>query len=239
MTTLGIILARGGSKGLPDKNGLLVADRPMLVWTIEHAMRSRSLRHTVLSTDTPTYKQIAQEHALHVIDRPETLAADAATVDAAARHALEIVEAERGAPYDNVVILYGNVPVRPVNLTDRAVAKLHETGCDSVQSICPVDKMHPYWMKKLAGNTGDRLEQYQDNIVYRRQDLPPVYMLDGGVIAVTRASLFNVVEGQPHAFLGNDRRAIVTQAGEVIDVDSELDRKLAEIVLREGWTPTA
>ncbi|MEX0653837.1 MAG: acylneuraminate cytidylyltransferase family protein [Phycisphaeraceae bacterium] len=234
MTTLCIILARAGSKGLPNKNALPVAGRPMIVWTIEHALRSRAVRHTVVSTDGEALKAIAREHALHVVDRPAALAHDTATVDAAARHAVEAVEAERGAAYDAVVILYGNVPVRPVDLIDRAVLKLRDTGCDSVQSVCPVEKMHPYWMKRLAGEAGDMLEPYEANTVYRRQDLPPVYMLDGGVIAVTRASLFTVVEGEPHAFLGRDRRAVVTRPGEVVDVDSELDRKVAEVVLRGG-----
>jgi len=76
--------------------------------------------------------------------------------------------------------------------------------------------MHPYWMKKLGGPTGDELQMYEDNRVYRRQDLPPVYMLDGGIIAVTRRSLFTTVPGAPHAFLGRDRRAVVTQPGEVV-----------------------
>jgi hypothetical protein len=56
-------------------------------------------------------------------------------------------------------------------------------------------------------------------------------MLDGGIIAVTRPSLFHRVPGQPHAFLGEDQRAVVTNPGDVVDVDSEIDRKFAEAVL--------
>jgi hypothetical protein len=57
-------------------------------------------------------------------------------------------------------------------------------------------------------------------------------MPDGGVIAVRRASLFDVREGEPHAFFGRDRRGIETQEGEVVDVDSELDLVVAEAILR-------
>ena len=58
-------------------------------------------------------------------------------------------------------------------------------------------------------------------------------MLDGGVIALTRSSLFNLIEGQPHAFLGSDRRAVVTEPGDVVDIDTQEDFKTAEAILEE------
>lgn len=227
---LGIILARAGSKGLPDKNALPLAGRPLLGWTIRHARESQRLDHLVVSTDGQALAAIAEAHDVPVIDRPASLADDAATVDGAARHAVLAFEAQHQQRITAAAILYGNVPLRPADLTDRAIAKLLETGCDSVQSVCAVGKMHPYWMKRLGGAQHDVLEHYEPNTVYRRQDLPPVYMLDGGVIAVTRDSLFTVEAGQPHAFLGKDRRAIVTEPGEVVDVDSELDLRVAEAI---------
>jgi len=226
MRTLGVILARAGSKGLPGKNLADLCGRPLLAWTIEHSRAAKCLDHIVVSTDGPALAAEAVRHGITVVDRPADLASDTATVDSAARHAVETIEHQSGQRFDAVVILYGNVPLRPADLIDRAVAKLAATHADSVQSVCPVGKMHPYWMKKLgasgAGET-DRLEAYQPNTIYRRQDLPPVYMLDGGIIAVTRQSLFTVVPGQPHAFLGGDRRAVVTAPGEVADVDTAVD----------------
>jgi len=85
-------------------------------------------------------------------------------------------------------------------------------------------------MKSVDADTA-RLEMFIDNDIYRRQDLPPVYMLDGGVIALTRKALFSFEAGKPHAFLGRDRRAIITQPGEVVDVDREHDRLVAETIL--------
>ena len=109
---------------------------------------------------------------------------------------------------------------------------LGETNADSVQSVCSVGKNHPYWMKTVDLDTG-KLGMVQENQVYRRQELPPVYMLDGGVIALTRSSLFSLVEGQPHAFLGSDRRAVVTEPGDVVDVDTKEDFAIAEVILEE------
>jgi len=233
MNTLGIVLARAGSKGLPAKNARTVAGKPMLAWTIEHALGARSLCDVVLSTDGQALAAIGSSYGIHVVDRPDDLAHDTATVDSAVRHAVEAYEAQRSTRIDAAVILYGNVPVRPADLTDRAIEKLHDTGCDSVQSVYNVGKMHPWWMKQLGGEEGDKLGMYQDNRVYRRQDLPPVYMLDGGIIAVRRNALFTVVEGEPHAFLGEDRRAVVTQPNEVLDVDGALDLLVAEAILKQ------
>lgn len=229
MACLTVILARAGSVGLPGKNAIDCAGRPLLDWTIDHALGSPSVSRVVLSTDGDQLAAIGRARGIEVVPRPAELAHATATVDSAARHAVETAQAQYGETYQTVAILYGNIPVRPPDLTDRANAKLAETGADSVQSVSPVDKNHPYWMKRVEG---DRLLMYQDNTVYRRQDLPPVYMLDGGIIAVTRGSLFNVVEGQPHAFLGTDRRAIITEPGQVVDVDSEIDLFVAEAILR-------
>ena len=221
-----VILARAGSKGLKHKNALPIAGKPMLAWTIEHALASKRIDRVLVSTDGEALAEIATKCKAEVVLRPAELANDTATVDAAARHAVSsIVDM-----HQTVCLLYGNVPVRPDDLADRAIQTLHETRADSVQSVCPVGKNHPYWMKTVDTQTGE-LGMYADNAVYRRQDLPPVYMLDGGVIALQRASLFCVVDGEPHAFLGADRRAVVTEPGQVVDVDCEADFNLAEVAL--------
>jgi len=231
MTTLGIILARAGSKGLPQKNAMHVAGKPMLAWTIEHAAASQTLDHVVLSTDGQQLKTIGLSYDITIIDRPTQLAGDTITVDAAARHAVDTFEKEHGTSIDHVAILYGNVPVRPTDLTDQAMTMLQTTGADSVQSVSPVGKMHPYWMRKLTGPEQDTLEPWQANNIYRRQDLPPVYMLNGGIIAVTRNSLQCTDPADPHAFLGTDRRGFVVPEDSVVDVDNEIDLFIAEKLL--------
>jgi CMP-N-acetylneuraminic acid synthetase len=146
------------------------------------------------------------------------------------RHAVEACGSRAGI----VVILYGNVPVRPPDLAQRAIERLVESGADSVQSYYRVGKSHPYWMSRLDGD--GRVSQFVENRIYRRQELPPLFMPDGGVIAVRRESLFDVREGEPHAFFGRDRRGIETAEGDVIDVDTALDLAVAEAILlsREG-----
>lgn len=243
MKTLGVIIARAGSKGLPGKNLRELGGKPLVAWTIEQALAATRLNRVVLSTDAPAIADLGRRYSLDVILRPPQLATDTAPVDSAIRHALDQVQSRTGETYDAVVILYGNVPLRPAGLIDRAIEKLENSGADSVQSVCPVGKAHPYWMKKLAGPSSDILQPYEPNTVYRRQDLPPVYQLDGGLIAVTRQSLQRVAPGQPHAFLGKDQRAIVTEPGQVVDIDTATDLAFAQAMLasnpRLAGTPEA
>lgn len=231
ITTCCVILARAGSKGLPGKNAADLCGRPMAAYTLDHALAAERIDRVVVSTDDPAVARIAAERSVEVIDRPADLADDAATVDGAVRHAVSQVEARHGETVDAVVVLYANVPLRPLDLIDRAVAMLADTGCDSVQSVSPTGKTHPYWMRTVDAD--GRLGKWQPNNICRRQDLPPVFMLNGGIIAVTRASLFTVREDNPHAFLGDDARAIVTPADAVVDIDTADDLRVARSLIAE------
>lgn len=236
MSALALILARAGSKGLPGKNWRPVAGRPCVSWTIDAAQRAKesgAISRIALSTDGPELQRIAVEAGIDVVSRPPELASDAATVDDAARHAVLTLS---DASINEVVILYANVPVRPVGLIGRAVGLLRETSADSVQSYSPVGKRHPWWTA-VVGERG-QVRPWQGDVlnhgVFRRQDLPPAHLPDGGVLAVTRRALFheipNVPPG-PHAFFGKDRRGIINPEGSVIDIDSHIDLLVAEAIL--------
>jgi len=237
---LAIVLGRAGSKGVPGKNTRSIAGKPCAAWTIEHAMKTPGVRTVVVSTDSPQLKAIAAAMSAHAVDRPEALAGDLATVDAAARHALDAIAKDlpwTSNPKTPVLVLYANVPVRPADLCERALARLAESGCDSVQSYERVGKHHPWWMVRLDEEAGC-LRPWQGDVlnhgVYRRQDLPAAYLPDGGVIAVTREALMLDIAGVdtgPHAFFGADRRGIVSEFGAVVDIDEEADFLRAESML--------
>ena len=230
---LAVIIGRAGSKGLPKKNALDVAGVAMIARTIRFAIASTSIDRVIVSTDGEDIAAIARDEGVEVFMRGETHSHDTATVDAAVRHAVDA----SASLASTVVILYANVPVRPSDLADRAVATLQESGADSVQSYYRVGKTHPYWMSRM--DDAGRVSQFVENRIYRRQELPALFMPDGGVIAVTRASLFDVREGEPHAFFGRDRRGIETREGDVVDVDNALDLAVAESILLARPTEVA
>ncbi len=230
MRTIAVILARAGSKGLPDKCVLPLLGRPVIGYTIEHALASRHLQDIVLTTDSRAAAAVGIEAGIRVVERPVELATDTARVDAVVRHAAAWYENRTGAPLDGLVILYGNIPVRAEGSIDRCLEQLAATGCSSVRTVAPVTKQHPDWIHRLDG---DRMVQFRVNSIHRRQDLEPLYYHDGAVIAVTREALFAAQESSdPHAFFGSDRRAVVQQTEDAVDVDTIMDLYVAEAILR-------
>ena len=230
---IAIILARAGSKGLPGKNSAMLAGKPCVQWTIEAAMNSECVSRVVVSSDDADVNECARELGCTIVDRPAELAHDTATIDDAARHAYK----EIGSPDCPVVILYANVPVRPDGLIDDAVKMLTETRCDSVQSYAAVGKYHPWWTVRV--DESGAVSPWDGEVLYhgcfRRQDLPSAMVPDGGVIALTPDALMKRVGADqgPHCFLGKDRRGIVTNEGDVIDIDSRVDQVVADLMLRE------
>ncbi len=241
LDAIAIILARAGSKGVPGKNAALVGGRPCIDWTIDAALSARRVALTLVSTDGPAIKRIAGQRGVMVIDRPARLAGDRARVDDAARHAATVLETLLGSPLharQPLAILYGNVPIRPAGLIDRAVELMERERADSVQSYAPVGKHHPWWTARVDPATG-RVAPWEGRVlnhgVFRRQDLPPAHVPDGGVLLVTRAALFLQVRGAgaggPHAFFGRERRGIINGEGAVVDIDSPVDLLVADALL--------
>ncbi|MBK7406488.1 MAG: acylneuraminate cytidylyltransferase family protein [Phycisphaerales bacterium] len=230
-----VVVARAGSKGVPGKNTARVAGRPCVAWTIGHALESGLT--VVVSSDSEEVLAIAGRMGALPHVRSDALASDTARVDDALREAVRWYEAGHGS-VGAAALLYGNVPVRPPGLLGRAAALWRESGCDSVQSYAPVGKYHPWWQARVGADgrvtpfEGDRLFHG----VYRRQDLPPSYVPDGGVVVVSRRALMLEIPGldpaHPHAFLGLDHRAVVNESGAVVDIDTAADLAVATELLR-------
>lgn len=230
---LAIVIGRAGSKGLPGKNALPLAGRPMICHTIEHAQQAACVRRVVVSTDGDEIAHAAYSMGATVIRRPGELAHDTASVGMAVRHAVETA----GGHQPIIVVLYANVPVRPRGLIDRAVQTLLDTEADSVQSYADVGKYHPYWMQTLDQH--GHVTPFIENTIDRRQDLPRLYVPDGGVIVARRSWVLRANDTQPHCFLGYDRRGIENPPGSVVDVDTAHDLRLADAILTENHQPSA
>lgn len=228
-----IVLGRAGSKGVPGKNMHPVAGAPCASWTIRAAQESTKIDRVLVSSDAPELLMLARSMGAETVERPAELAGDLATVDAAARHAVK----SAGCPDDVFLVLYANVPLRPEGLLDRAIELLQSSGADSVQSYTTVGKHHPWWMTRVDPSSGEVQPWEGDTLnhgVYRRQDLPPAYIPDGGVIAVRREALLLQlgVPAGPHAFFGHTRRGIITEEGSVIDIDTQADLVRADAALK-------
>lgn len=123
---LGVIPARGGSKGIPRKNLRLIAGKPLIVWSIEAAQRSKLLNRFVVSTEDEEIAAISQRAGAEVLWRPAELASDGATTAAVLQH---IVRQENP---DTLVLLQPTSPVRIGGLIDRAITQFFTSGADTL-----------------------------------------------------------------------------------------------------------
>jgi len=205
--------------------------KPVIAYTIAAAMEAERIDRVVVTTDDRKAKEIAETYNITVVDRPNELAADTARIDDAMRHCCKELEQKNNYKPDIIVLLYANVPVRAEGIIDKTIDHLIKTDADSVQTFAPVGKFHPYWLYQLDG---DCATKYIDNEVYQRQDLPKLYTIDGAV-GVVKYDILMLSEGSddPHAFWGTDRRGLVQESHETVDIDTFRDFFLAEAVLRE------
>jgi CMP-N-acetylneuraminic acid synthetase len=229
---LGVVLARAGSKGLSNKHLLTLQTRPVISYTLDHARASRRLTRVAVSSDCPLVRRFGSVNGFDAIVRPPEIATDDASVQDVLLHAVDSMRESHGFHADAVVVLYGNVPIRPEGAIDRAIEMLQTTGCDSVRSFTPVGKWHPAWMSKLDG---DRVDALIPGSIHRRQDLEPLFLHDGAVVAVSRGSLERgrANRSDPHAFFGVDRRGFEVPIGGTVEVDSRRDLFIADAILRE------
>jgi len=211
---LTVIIGRAGSAGVPSKNTRKIADKPCAAWTIDFAIASAHTDRVLVSTDCPELASLARTMGVDVIDRPDHLASNSARIDDAVRDA--VARTDTDGVFGTIAILYANVPVRPDGLLDNAIDRLHDTNSDSVQSYAEVGKHHPWWTC-VVENDG-QVRAWDSGTLfhntYRRQDLPAAHVPDGGVLVVTRESLFAECEG-PHDFLGTKRAGVITRGSEL------------------------
>jgi len=218
---LAIVVARGGSKGLRNKHLLPIDGRPVIDYTFDHARRSKTVTRIVLSTDSGEIAAVARRSGVEVIERPRRLATSKARIDGVLYHALDVLAETDGYHPDGMVLLYGNIPLRESRLIDQAVRKLFRTGADSVRSFQDVGKWHPQWMVRMRG---DRVSPFSADTPYTRQQLEPLFVHDGGVVALN-AKRFAARRRRAGNFsiFGRDARGIITESCAVLEIDDMHD----------------
>lgn len=189
MRVLGLIPARGGSKGLPRKNIRLLAGKPLLTYTAEAALAATTLSRVVLSTDDAEIAQVGRRCGLEVpFLRPASLARDDTPTISVVEHALAVLM-EAGDRFDAVCLLQPTSPMRRAEEIDGCVQLLEHAGADTVISVLPVPTAYnPHWVFLAAGDGTLRLATGEETPIPRRQELPPAFHRDGAVY-VTRCQV--------------------------------------------------
>jgi len=230
MRVLGLIPARGGSKGVPRKNIRLACGKPLLQYTVEAALGSTRLTETILSTEDEEIADIGHRCGIRVpFVRPTQLAGDDTPMIDVVLNALEWMKGNNEV-YDALCLLQPTNPLRQSSDIDGAIDLLECSGAESVISFVDVGEKHPARMKYIDQNAvvidppfGEQCEGQ------RRQDLPKLFLREGSIY-LTRMSVLQ----EQRSFKGRDCRAWIIPPERACNVDTPFDLFIAEQLLKHG-----
>lgn len=181
-TFLGIIPARGGSKGLPGKNIKVLNGKPLIAWTIETALKSNYLDEVMVTTDDNEIAKISKDFGAKVpFLRPKLLATDTATTFDAVKHTIDFYKYEMNKEYDYVILLEPTSPLREVQDIDKAIKILINSEADSIVGISRTESQNPAFL--VTKDSNGLIYGYENkNIeILRRQDIKEVYFFEGTI----------------------------------------------------------
>lgn len=190
-TFLGIIPARGGSKGLPGKNIKELCGKPLIAWSIESGLKSKYLDEVMVTTDSKDIANIAKQYGASVpFLRPDVLASDTATSFDAIKHTIEFYKNEFDKEFDYIVLLEPTSPLREVDDIDNMIEKIikDEDNFDSIVSIGEVAE-HPSIMKQIVSENNILPFCKELELTTRRQDNKKAYFPYGVAYIVKTKSL--------------------------------------------------
>jgi CMP-N,N'-diacetyllegionaminic acid synthase len=214
---LALIPARGGSKGVPRKNVRMVGGRPLIAWTIEAAKASRYIDRLILSSDDEEIMRVALEHGCEV---PFRRSSELAT-DECGTMGVVIDALQRCLGYDWIVLLQPTSPLRTTADIDGAILQCVTQQASACVSVCLAEQS-PYWMFFLEN--AHLRPVLEGPSATRRQDLPPVYVLNGAVYVAKVANLM-----QTRSFVPPGVVAYEMPSSRSLDIDTEQDLRLLEL----------
>ena len=223
-----ILQVRGGSKGVPKKNIREVNGKPLMTWTIESAKKSRVFDSIWVSSDSDEILEVGRKEDVNTMKRPDELSGDEVLSVDSLHWAVGEIEKLKGTTYDYVVELPVVCQLRNEDHIREAVEKLITTGADSVISVTQMTDKHPVRMKRITDDDliEDFCSEYPEGDAGRRQDLEPCYIRNGGIYSMKRDTLMN--EKTRH---GKVSRPYVMEDKYSINIDNEMDLRLAEVML--------
>ncbi len=220
---LGVITARGGSKGIPKKNIKLLGEKPLIVYTIETAKGSKYLTRCILSSDNTEIIKIAERYGADApFVRPTELAQDNSTSIEVVQHALKWLKKNQNEEYDYLMILQPTSPFRTSEDIDECIKKIVDTGADSVMSM---KEMIDFSVKKIKRIENDLIVPWiEDEGAWtaRRQNLEKVYKRNCAIY-LTKTEL--IMKGD---LFGKISRPYLVPEERSLDINGPIDFELAE-----------
>ncbi|MDQ0458363.1 acylneuraminate cytidylyltransferase family protein [Rhizobium paknamense] len=228
--TLAVITARGGSKRIPGKNVRAIAGKPLITWTVETARACQERLHSiVLSTDDEEIAQVGRHGGAEVpFLRPAHLAGDTASSLGVVQHATRFIEARDNVRFDWVLLLQPTSPLRTAADIFASLEMADAAGCDSVVAVTEMP-VHPIFAKKI--NAKGLLKPFNGTEPegLRRQDANPKAYIRNGAIYLTQRDVLL----EQNSIYGSRILPYIMPPERSIDIDVDLDFRLAELLLQD------
>lgn len=219
METFGVIPARGGSKGIPRKNLVDVAGRPLLAYTVDCAEEAALLDDYVVSTEDTEIAEVARGLGAPVVDRPEEFATDETRTEPVLLHAVDEIG---GSDPDSVVTLEPTSPLRTPALVDRCVERFEETRPDAVMTVRE-DRGH------FGRLDGGRFKPLAPDQPRRRQERDPLYE----EVSTVYVTATDALRETGSIWGGTEPLAVTVGDEEAVDVDEPVDLAVAEALIED------
>lgn len=228
MKILGIIPARGGSKGVPRKNIKLLGNKPLLQYTSEIALASSLIDTLVLSSDDDEIMEVAKGLGVQVpFKRPSDLAIDTAPTLPVIKHAIEYYKSI-GINFDAVCLLQVTSPFRTVTFLNKAISTFIDKDTDSLVSVQQVPhEYNPHWVFEVNNDGTLDIATGDKNIITRRQELPLSYHRDGSIY-ITKTSVIL----EQDSLYGKSMSYIESPKEWYVNIDTMKDWKKAEKIVK-------
>ena len=225
MKILGIIPARGGSKGVPGKNIKMLGGKPLIWYSFEMAKKTNLFSDIILSTEDEEIANVGRGLGISVPSlRPKELAEDHTKSIDVVIHCIH-EQLKFGFSYDIVILLQPTSPFRDPLLIENAVKIYKQRNADSLVSVRKVPShFNPHWLFESDENNMLRISTGEKEIISRRQELPDAYYRDGQLYITSVEVLM-----QKKTFLGNKLTYIVNDSeGSAVNIDTMDDWSKAE-----------
>lgn len=224
MRILGLITARGGSKGIPGKNIKNLGGKPLLAYVAQDAKASRLLDRLVISTDDEQIAKVATDFGIEVpFIRPADLAQDhTPTLDVIAHCLVELQN--QGEEFDAVCLLQPTSPFKPEGYIDHCINKFIQSNADCLITVLKVPHhFNPHWVFEENTNGILRIATGEDVLIPRRQDLPKAYYRDGSIYIFKKDNIF-----KQRAIVHGRTTFEISDARYYCNLDNQEDWRLAE-----------
>ncbi len=227
---LAVIPARGGSSRVKNKNIKDLNGQPLIAHTFNAALQARGIDRIIVSTDDQKIIDISKEYGIETpFVRPGELAEDSTPDQPVLRHALEELKLIDNYNPDIILNLRPTSPFKTGKMIDLVISEITSSNVDIVRTMTQCEGVHhPYWMYKLDKSM--LAAQFSDDIdinkYYQSQLLPKVYRINGVVDAYTASKVMN------SSILTGDIKGVVIDERESMDIDTEFDFELSEMMMR-------